>query len=85
MEEVHLQDYLAARRSRARVLQVAQLPGAARIGGGSLHAALKHESLLRGRLMWTDDVYTTRQGEEEEEENNECYTDTKSNGIFTKD
>lgn len=60
VEEVDLQDYLAARRSRARVLQVAQLPGAARIGGGSLHAAPKYESLLRGRLMWTDDVNTTR-------------------------
>lgn len=51
MEEVHLQDHLAVRRSRARVLQVGQLPRAARIGVGPLQAAAQHESLLRGRLM----------------------------------
>lgn len=58
MEEVDLQDHLATGRPRARVLQVAQLPGAARIGRGSLHAAAQHESLFRRRwrLMWADEL-----------------------------
>lgn len=54
VEEVDLQDHFAAGRPGARVLQVAELPRAARIGGGPLHAATQHESLLRRRLMWTD-------------------------------
>lgn len=68
VEEVDLQDHLATGRPGARVLQVAQLPGAARIGRGSLHAATQHESLFRRRwrLMWTDELlWEGAEGEED--------------------